>query len=86
MTDQEKIESLEKKMQQIKAQKRQLVNRQNALKRKNEMRKKVLTGAMTLHLVKNGKWKLDSFLSQMDMYLNNNSDRELFDLPPIDEK
>ena len=87
-----KIESLEQqiskqqeKLKQLKAQKQAAVARerskQKELERKNDTRRKILIGSCMLKIVENDTVAHEKLMAQLDKYLTENRDRELFNLP-----
>lgn len=73
-----KIESLEKKLEQIKAQLAAEKSRAKAQKRKDDTRRKILLGAWLLE-----KEPMAKLQKEMDGFLKKAADRKLFDLSPL---
>lgn len=71
-----KVQSLEKKLEQIKAQLSAEKSRIKAQDRKNETRRKILLGAYLLE-----KKSMVELQKEMDGFLTRAADRKLFDLP-----
>jgi hypothetical protein len=80
-----KIESLEKKLEQIKAQLAAEKAREKAQKRKDETRRKILVGAYFIDQAQTEK-KMSELVEKLDPFLKKAADRKLFDLPPISEQ
>jgi len=81
-----KIEMLQKKQAQIKAQIRAIEARESAKNRKAETRKKILIGAAMLAEVNRGEWPPDKpLLDLLDAALSRPADRALFDLDELKE-
>lgn len=78
-----KIKELEEKKKVINARIKKIQAQESEKKRKQDTRKKILLGAWVLKQVNDGKWNKDRFLSEIDRYLTNKNDRELFGLPPL---
>ncbi|MBY0580691.1 MAG: hypothetical protein K2P53_03290 [Rickettsiales bacterium] len=76
------LDSLKKKRNIINARIRLMQNREQSKERKGNTRRKILIGSYYLeHANKNNSF--DSVVKLMDNYLTRDSDRILFDLPPI---
>ena len=62
------------------------LKRRRARERRNtrneDIRRKVLVGALMLSLVERGLWKHENLLAHLDGFLEKAVDRALFDLPP----
>ena len=80
-----KLENLKKKHAQLNAQIQALEAAEKTRERKRETRRKILVGAYYLDQARE-KHQFDALVKVMDGYLNRNSDRVLFDLPPLEEK
>ena len=70
----EKKKLLEARIQKLKAQ-------ESAKKRKEETRRKILLGALVIHLMSKGYWSEEEVYKQLDKFLDKPIDRKLFDLP-----
>ena len=80
-----KLERLKKKQDQLKAQIQALESAEKTREKKRDTRRKILIGAYYLDkAIKENRF--DEIVKLMDGYLNRNSDRMLFDLPPLEEK
>jgi len=81
----ERITTLEARLEQLKAQQVRAASRQRALEvrrsRKNEVRRKILVGAIVLDRVERGKFSKAELLAWLDEGLVRPEDRALFDLP-----
>ena len=81
----ERISTLETRLKQLKAQQVRAASRQRALEvrrsRKNELRRKILVGAIVLDRVEREKFSQAELLAWLDAGLTRPEDRALFDLP-----
>lgn len=80
-----KLDSLKKKQEQLKAQIQALEAAEKTRERKQETRRKILMGAYYLDKAR-AENRFDDIVTLMDGYLNRDSDRVLFDLPPRKKK
>ena len=76
----DRIKDLEEKKKQIQAQIQKLKAIESAKKRKEDTRRKILLGAMVMHLIETGYWQKESIYEQLDKFLNRDIDRRLFGL------
>ncbi len=80
-----KIEAQLEKLKQLKAQKQAIEARerskQKEQERKNDTRRKILIGSMFLKKMKNDQMFALMAREDLDKYLTENRDRQLFDLP-----
>jgi hypothetical protein len=83
-----KIEAQLEKLKQLKAQKQAIEARektkQKEQERKNDTRRKILLGSYLIKKMQNETNK-DKILAELNEYLTENRDRQLFDLPNIEE-
>jgi hypothetical protein len=81
----ERISTLETRLKQLKAQQVRAASRQRALEarrsRKEEVRRKVLVGAIVLDRVEREKFSKAELLAWLDEGLTRPEDRALFELP-----
>ena len=81
----ERITTLEARLKQLKARQVRAASRQRALEvrrsRKNELRRKILVGAIVLDRVEREKFSQAELLAWLDAGLTRPEDRALFDLP-----
>jgi hypothetical protein len=81
----EKIAAAELKVKQLKTRQRQLEARKRSLAAKNqrgqELRRKILAGALVLAKVEAGELPKAQFRHWLDQSLTRAEDRELFELP-----
>ena len=77
-----KLESLTEKRDHINAQIQALKSKEQAQKRKDETRRKILIGGMVTKMLKTGDIPKDRLDQLLDKYLDNARDRAMFDLPP----
>jgi len=84
-----KIEAQLEKLKQLKAQKQAIEARerskQKEQERKNDTRRKILIGSMFLKKMKNDQMFALMAREDLDKYLTENRDRQLFELPNIEE-
>jgi hypothetical protein len=78
----EKLQKLKQKREVLNARIQQIEARQNTLERKHETRRKILVGALFLDEYRKND-NMSELVEKMDKYLERDSDRKLFDLPPI---
>lgn len=81
-----KKEALLAKKQQIDNQLKDIVAAENATKRKEDNRKKILIGAAILNSIKEGKYTEEKLASLMSGYLTKKADRKLFGLSEKSEE
>jgi len=60
-------------------------NRETRQKRKDDTRRKILVGAYFLEQLKNDD-DFDQLVNQLDKFLTRDSERKLFNLPPISKE
>lgn len=84
-----RIQSIEERLKQLKMQERQLQQRLRTVEseksRRNETRKKIIIGAITLHEMDSDPSLKAVFLQKLDAMLKKPSDRKLFNLCLIEE-
>ena len=82
-----KIEAQLEKLKQLKAQKQAIEARertkQKAQQRKDDTRRKILLGSYLIKKMQNEANK-EKILAELNEYLTENRDRQLFDLPDIE--
>ena len=80
-----KIKAQEEKLKQLKAQRQAALARERAKEkeqaRKDDTRRKILIGSCMLKIVENDTVAHEKLMAQLDKYLTENRDRELFNLP-----
>ena len=83
-----KIEAQLEKLKQLKAQKQAIEARERTTKkereRKDDTRRKILLGSYLIKKMQNEANK-EKILAELNEYLTENRDRQLFDLPNIEE-
>ena len=83
----ERIASLELKLQQEKAKRSQIEARKRSAAKKKQhaedTRRKILVGAMVLNTVDAGTWPRDKMISMLNATLTRDDDRALFGLSPL---
>ena len=83
-----KIEAHLEKLKQLKAQKQAIEARERTKKkeqeRKDDTRRKILLGSYLIKKMQNEANK-EKILAELNEYLTENRDRQLFDLPNIEE-
>ncbi len=81
----EKIAAAELKVKQLKTRQRQLEARKRSLAARNQrgqdLRRKILAGALVLAKVESGEMDRGQFRHWLDQSLTRADDRELFELP-----
>lgn len=87
-TLEKKIEAQLEKLKQLKAQKQAIEAREKTKKkeqeRKDDTRRKILLGSYLIKKMQNEANK-EKILAELNDYLTENRDRQLFDLPNIEE-
>ena len=87
VTIDERIASLELKLQQEKAKRSQIEARKRSAAKKKQhaedTRRKILVGAMVLNTVDAGTWPRDKMISMLNATLTRDDDRALFGLAPL---
>ena len=82
-----KIEAQLEKLKQLKAQKQAIEARERTKKkeqqRKDDTRRKILLGSYLIKKMQNEANK-EKILAELNEYLTENRDRQLFDLPDIE--
>jgi len=83
-----KIEAQLEKLKQLKAQKQAIEARERTQKkeqeRKNDTRRKILLGSFFIKKMQNDELFKITAMGELDRYLTENRDRQLFDLPDIE--
>jgi regulator of protease activity HflC (stomatin/prohibitin superfamily) len=83
-----KIEAQLEKLKQLKAQKQAIEarekNKNKEQQRKEDTRRKILLGSYLIKKMQNEANK-EKILAELNEYLTENRDRQLFDLPNIEE-
>jgi hypothetical protein len=83
----ERIETLQTRLRQLKARQVRLEARKRALAsrraRKDDTRRKILAGAIVLAKVEQGVIDAATFTGWLDSALTRADDRALFELPPL---
>ena len=83
-----KIEAQLEKLKQLKAQKQVIEarekNKNKEQQRKEDTRRKILLGSYLIKKMQNEANK-EKILAELNEYLTENRDRQLFDLPNIEE-
>lgn len=80
MTDKNKIDKIQQRIEELKEQLRQEKAKENTRQRKIDTRKKILLGAMLMHWVETGEFNEADLLKGLDKFLTRESDRVLFGL------
>ena len=87
-TIEQQIAKNEERLKQLKAQKQAVLARekarQKAQDRKDDTRRKILLGSYLLNKMEDEAEK-EKILMELNEYLTENRDRQLFDLPNIEE-
>jgi len=84
----EKIKAQEEKLKQLKAQRQAVLSREKAKEkqqaRKDDTRRKILIGSCMLKITAEDDQARSKLLAQMDKYLTDSKDRQLFGLSVLD--
>jgi phage-related minor tail protein len=83
-----KIEAQLEKLKQLKAQKQAIDARektkQKEQERKDDTRRKILLGSYLIKKMQSNEANKEKILAELNEYLTENRDRQLFDLPDIE--
>ena len=83
-----KIEAQLEKLKQLKAQKQAIEARERTKKkeqkRKDDTRRKILLGSYLIKKMQANEANKEKILAELNEYLTENRDRQLFDLPDIE--
>lgn len=86
-TLEKKIEAQLEKLKQLKARKQAIESRektkQKEQERKDDTRRKILLGSYLIKKMKGNEANNEKILAELNEYLTENRDRQLFDLPCI---
>lgn len=81
----QQIAKQEERLKQLKAQKQAILAREKKKvteqQRKEDTRRKILLGSFLLKQISNDDSEKQRIMSQLNQYLTENRDRQLFDLP-----
>ena len=77
-----KLDTLNKKIEQLEAQKASVVAKIKAKAKKEDTRKKILVGAYFLEKAEK-EGSMDELIKKMDNFLTRKNDRLLFNLPAL---
>ena len=84
-----KIEAQLEKLKQLKAQKQAIEERARTKKkeqeRKDDTRRKILLGSYLIKKMQANEANKEKILAELNEYLTEDRDRQLFDLPNIEE-
>jgi len=80
-----RLDKLQQKKKQVEAQIQKLRAAEKSRQRKQETRKKFLIGAYYWQKACDEQ-TIDALAKEMEGFLTRNTDRALFELPPLDEK
>lgn len=85
----QQIVKQEERLKQLKAQKQAVLAREKKKvaeqQRKDDTRRKILLGSFLLKQISNDESEKQRIMSQLNQYLTENRDRQLFGLPLIEE-
>ena len=88
-TLEKKIEAQLEKLKQLKARKQAIEARerskQKEQERKDDTRRKILLGSYLIKKMQSNEANKEKILAELNEYLTEDRDRQLFDLPPINE-
>ena len=86
----QQIAKQEERLKQLKAQKQAVLAREKKKvaeqQRKDDTRRKILLGSFLLKQISNDDSEKQRVMSQLNQYLTENRDRQLFGLPLLEEK
>ena len=86
----QQIAKQEERLKQLKAQKQAVLAREKKKvaeqQRKDDTRRKILLGSFLLKQISNDDSEKQRIMSQLNQYLTENRDRQLFGLPLVEEK
>lgn len=86
----QQIAKQEERLKQLKAQKQAVLAREKKKvaeqQRKDDTRRKILLGSFLLKQISNDDSEKQRIFAQLNQYLTENRDRQLFDLPLFEEK
>ena len=78
----EKLKQLKEKKKAIEARER---SKQKEQERKDDTRRKILLGSYLIKKMQSNEANKETILMELNEYLTENRDRQLFDLPNIEE-
>ena len=78
-----RLEHLWENQKQIEARIQEIKAQESTEKRKEDTRKKILLGAMVMHLIETGYWPKDEIYEQLDKFLDKPIERQLFGLSEL---
>jgi predicted Fe-S protein YdhL (DUF1289 family) len=88
-TLEQQIAKQEERLKQLKAQKQAVLAREKKKvaeqQRKDDTRRKILLGSFLLKQISNDDSEKQRIMSQLNQYLTENRDRQLFGLPLLEE-
>lgn len=79
----QRVKQLENRKKQIEARKLHLLIKG---RRANDTRRKILAGALVLEMMERDEATRQRFLERLEKFLKRPEDRELFDLPELNNK
>ena len=86
----QQIAKQEERLKQLKAQKQAILAREKKKvmeqQRKDDTRRKILLGSFILKQISNDDSEKQRIMAQLNQYLTENRDRQLFVLPLIEER
>ena len=86
----QQIAKQEERLKQLKAQKQAVLAREKKKvaeqQRKDDTRRKILLGSFLQKQISNDDSEKQRIMSQLNQYLTENRDRQLFGLPLVEEK
>ena len=80
-----RLENLLKKREQLNAQIQKIRAREANKKRKEDTRRKILLGALMMEMMEKGELDRKLIRKRLSEFLTRDIDRNLFNLPPLDE-
>ena len=86
----QQIAKQEERLKQLKAQKQAVLAREKKKvaeqQRKDDTRRKILLGSFLQKQISNDDSEKQRIMAQLNQYLTENRDRQLFDLPLLEER
>ncbi len=81
-----RLEQLLKKREELSAQIQKLQAREAIQNRKEDTKRKILLGTLVMEMMFKEKLDRDKLMKQLDGFLTLDLDRELFELPVLEER
>lgn len=81
----EKIAAKKLQLEQLENRKKQAENQLKEREKKLDTRRKILLGSWVMSLMQNNEAQQENVMRALDKYLAKETDRKLFDLPPLNQ-